>query len=144
MLGWYNFISLILLQLTKWIEEGVFDALDKHYLRAIVFAIYTANDECKDGKLIEAYNYKITYPAKEECEVECISSGGGANGGNGSINFTADSIRNQAVVMIRTLITMCSTLEPLPNDRWINMKLFYYDDITVYNIYKCIFIYIAS
>lgn len=66
----------------------------------------------------------INYNSENECEVKCTNN-------EGTLNFSADTIRNQAVIMIRTLVSMCNTLEPLPNDRYINMKLFYYDDITV-------------
>ena len=34
-------------------------------------------------------------------------------------------------MLLRTLITLCSTLSPLPRERWITMQLYYYDDITV-------------
>ena len=34
-------------------------------------------------------------------------------------------------MLLRTLITLCSTLSPLPHERWITMQLYYYDDITV-------------
>lgn len=34
-------------------------------------------------------------------------------------------------MLLRTLITLCSTLNPLPQERWITMQLYYYDDITV-------------
>ena len=54
--------------------------------------------------------------------------------------FTTDGVKNQAVpfisnphqvILLRTLITLCNTLNPLPQERWITMQLYYYDDITV-------------
>ena len=44
---------------------------------------------------------------------------------------TTDGVKNQAVILLRTLITLCSTLNPLPNERWVTMQLYYYDDVTV-------------
>ena len=41
------------------------------------------------------------------------------------------SISHSQVILLRTLITLCSTLNPLPKQRWITMQLYYYDDITV-------------
>lgn len=35
------------------------------------------------------------------------------------------------MILLRTLITLCSTLSPLPRERWITLQLYYYDDITV-------------
>ena len=41
------------------------------------------------------------------------------------------------VVLLRTLITLCSTLAPLPRERWITLQLYYYDDITVGPAVSC-------
>lgn len=35
------------------------------------------------------------------------------------------------MILLRTLITLCNTLDPLPRDRWITIQLYYYDDVTV-------------
>ena len=39
-------------------------------------------------------------------------------------------VRGQAVGLIRSLITMCSTLKPLPKKRILDITVEYYDDIT--------------
>ena len=92
-------------------------ALEKKYLRTIVFGIYDSGSGPK--KLLECYTFKVSYPSLNEIEVSM----------NGD-RLTPDSIRGQAIMMVRTLVTMCSTLDPLPQDRFLTMKLYYYEDIT--------------
>ncbi|KAK8792003.1 hypothetical protein WA158_005380 [Blastocystis sp. Blastoise] len=120
--------------LTRWLEEGVFEALEKKYLRGMIFAIYDLPIEDENTSLLEAYYYKITYPSDGNVSLEYTSSHSG-NTYNPRENddnniYTTDSIRNQAVIMIRTLISLCSTLDPLPVQRYVTMKLYYYDDVT--------------
>lgn len=43
-------------QLTKWLEEGVFDALEKRYLRGLVFAIYDHPEDKPHSRLLETYS----------------------------------------------------------------------------------------
>jgi hypothetical protein len=60
--------------LTNWLEQGVFDALSKRYLRAVVFAISVPvrEDEDEEGreggpeKVIETYQWKVGYTDEGE------------------------------------------------------------------------------
>ena len=67
--------------LTNWLEQGVFDALSKRYLRAVVFAISVPMEEDEEGeggreggpeKVIETYQWKVGYT--EEGEVTLNAS----------------------------------------------------------------------
>ena len=107
--------------ITRWLEEGVFEALEKKYLRCMMFGIYQL-DSNGDKNLIECYTFKVSYPDSESVQVKM----------NGD-NLTSDNIRNQAIMLVRTLVTMCNTLSPLPGDRYLTMKLYYYEDITPLN-----------
>jgi meiosis-specific protein len=44
--------------------------------------------------------------------------------------FTLPRVRDQAVGMVRTLIRLCETMRPVPDQRVVSLKLFYYDDKT--------------
>ena len=35
------------------------------------------------------------------------------------------------VALVRTLIAMCNTMEPIVGNKWVSLHLFYYDDVTV-------------
>ena len=114
--------------MNNWLEHGVFDALEKHYLKALVFSIFAKFND--PSSLLESYTFKFSYPTD----------------GNVSLNFTAvkkdgqpaptlnfmskEQIQQAWCTMIRTLITLSHTLPPLPNERHIAMRLYYYEDIT--------------
>ncbi|KAK8824386.1 hypothetical protein WA577_006783 [Blastocystis sp. JDR] len=110
-------------QLTRWLEEGVFDALEKRYLRGLVFAIYDHPEDKQKSRLLETYSYAFTYPDTTNITLEVTQN-------NDKSVVTTDGVKNQAVILLRTLITLCSTLNPLPNERWVTMQLYYYDDVT--------------
>ena len=50
--------------LTRWLEEGAFEALQKQYLRALVFNIFlekkdSAENQAKKRVLVESYMYHV-------------------------------------------------------------------------------------
>lgn len=57
--------------LTNWLEKGVFDALEKKYLRCVVFCITVPTEEGID-KVVETYQWQVTY--NEDGEVLLNSS----------------------------------------------------------------------
>ncbi|KNB45828.1 hypothetical protein JH06_5287 [Blastocystis sp. subtype 4] len=122
-------------QLTRWLEEGylspsfILDALEKRYLRGLVFAIYDNPEHKEQSKLLETYSYAFTYPDSTNITLEMTRNNSETN------LLSTDGVKNQAysdiqVILLRTLITLCSTLNPLPRERWITIQLYYYDDIT--------------
>ncbi|URE43336.1 HORMA domain [Musa troglodytarum] len=74
-------------RLIDWMEKGVYDALQKKYLRTLLFCIC----EKTEGSMIE---------------------------------------ESSACKMIRTLVSLMRTLDQMPEERTILMKLLYYDDVT--------------
>ena len=44
--------------------------------------------------------------------------------------FAVNRVRAQAVSLVRGLVTMCSTLKPLPTDRLLDIEVEFYEDIT--------------
>lgn len=123
------------------------DALEKRYLRGLVFAIYDHPEDKSQSRLIETYSCTpsllspkslldaFTYPDTQHIQLEVKQN-------NERSVVSTDGVKNQAVllssvfvptpqvILLRTLITLCSTLSPLPRERWITLQLYYYDDIT--------------
>ena len=115
--------------ISDWLENGVFDALEKHFLRALVFSIFAKFND--PTSLLESYTFKFSYPSENDVSLDVIT-----NNGKEKTNLslvTKDQIQQAWCTMIRTLITLSHTLPPLPNERHLSMKLFYYDDITPEN-----------
>ncbi len=45
-------------------------------------------------------------------------------------SFSLSRVRDQAVQTVRTLMRLAETLKPVPEDHYISIKLFYYDELT--------------
>lgn len=91
----------------------------------MTFAIYSKNKETNEDMLLETYQFHIDYPTNEKIPM-------GLNG----MPMTKDTLKKQAVTFIRSLVEFSSTLEILPDERWLTIKL------TVCIYYLCIYIFI--
>ncbi|XP_021733912.1 meiosis-specific protein ASY1-like [Chenopodium quinoa] len=119
-------------RLIDWMEKGVYDALQNKYLRTLLFSIC----EAIDGPVIEEYAFSFSYPNAQSQEV-CMNfnrTGNKKQGGSFKCNSTDEVTPNQmkssACKMIRTLVQLMRTLDKMPEERTILMKLLYFDDVT--------------
>ncbi|XP_019464926.1 PREDICTED: uncharacterized protein LOC109363209 isoform X1 [Lupinus angustifolius] len=118
-------------RLIDWMEKGVYDALQKKYLKTILFCVC----EAVDGPMIEEYAFSFCYSDSDKQEVSMnINRTGHKTGGtfkcNSTTEITPQQMRSSACKMIRTLVQLMRTLEKMPEERTILMKLLYYDDVT--------------
>ncbi|KAJ8480410.1 hypothetical protein OPV22_024137 [Ensete ventricosum] len=118
-------------RLIDWMEKGVYDALQKKYLKTLLFCIC----EETEGSMIEEYAFSFSYSSLNSDEVSMKVSRNG-NKRNGATfksdvtDVTPDQMRSSACKMIRTLVSLMRTLDQMPEERTILMKLLYYDDVT--------------
>ena len=109
--------------MVDWLR-GVFDAVDKKYLRVLTFGIYRNSSD--PNTLLEMYTFKFSYSDTTEMEIYnddrkiCWAS-------------TASQTKNATLSLLRNLILLTQTLRPLPDDARVTMKLFYYDNVTPQN-----------
>ncbi|XP_020213041.1 meiosis-specific protein ASY1 [Cajanus cajan] len=119
-------------RLIDWMEKGVYDALQKKYLKTLLFCVC----EAVDGPMIEEYAFSFSYSDSENQEVSMnINRTGnkkqrGTFKCNSTTEITPQQMRSSACKMIRTLVQLMRTLEKMPEERTILMKLLYYDDVT--------------
>ncbi|KAM0844254.1 hypothetical protein ACQ4PT_057174 [Festuca glaucescens] len=77
----------------------------------------------------------FSYPSKgEEVSMNLSRTGSKKNNATFKSNaeeVTPDQMRSSACKMIRTLVSLMRTLDQMPDERTILMKLLYYDDVTV-------------
>nr|XP_009776295.1 PREDICTED: HORMA domain-containing protein 1-like isoform X2 [Nicotiana sylvestris] len=107
-------------RLIDWMEKGVYDALQKKYLKTLLFCVC----ETIDGPMIEEYAFSFCYSNSDSQEVSMnINRIGTKKGGT-------YQMRSSACKMVRTLIQLMRTLDKMPEERTILMKLLYYDDVT--------------
>ena len=110
--------------LNEWLENGVFDALQKHYLRAVVFSIFSKFND--PSSLLESYTFKFNYPSDGNIGIDMIT-----DSTNETLKFMSkDQIQKAWCTMIRTLITLSQTLPPLPKNRHIAVRVYYYEEVT--------------
>ncbi|KAA6376868.1 MAG: putative meiotic specific asynaptic protein, partial [Streblomastix strix] len=119
----------------QWLEQGVFEALEKKYLKSLVFGMYF--DPQNESTLIECYKFCISYNQDQHAVLVVRENANAADKGNGKSTksvsnqmMTKDGIKQATIAMIRTLISLAQTLTPIPKTRYLVMKLYYYDEIT--------------
>ncbi|KAH1226897.1 Meiosis-specific protein ASY1 [Glycine max] len=111
---------------------GVYDALQKKYLKTLLFCVC----EAVDGPMLEEYAFSFSYSDSDNQEVSMNinRTGNKKNRGtfkcNSTTEVTPHQMRSSACKMIRTLVQLMRTLEKMPEERTIMMKLLYYDDVT--------------
>ncbi|CAN4075595.1 unnamed protein product [Withania somnifera] len=118
-------------RLIDWMEKGVYDALQKKYLKTLLFCVC----EAIDGPVIEEYAFSFGYPSSNSEEVSMnVNRIGTKKGGtikcNSTTEITPNQMRSSACKMVRTLVQLMRTLDKMPEERTILMKLLYHDDVT--------------
>ncbi|KAB1225816.1 HORMA domain-containing protein 1 [Morella rubra] len=122
-------------RLIDWMEKGtssVYDALQKKYLKTLLFCIC----EAVDGPMIEEYAFSFSYSNSDAGDVSMTlnrtgnKKQGGAFKCSSTTEVTPNQMRSSACKMVRTLVQLMRTLDRTPEERTILMKLLYYDDMT--------------
>nr|XP_056709181.1 HORMA domain-containing protein 1 [Euleptes europaea] len=108
-------------QLVKWML-GCYDALQKRYLRLIVLAVYTNQEDPQT--ITECYQFKFKYTDKGP-EMDFVSKHQGDNS-----NITCADTKKASILLLRKIYVLMQNLGPLPDDVCLTMKLFYYDEVT--------------
>jgi len=106
--------------LAKWLI-GAFDAIEKNYLREMIFFIYL--DEHKPEEVFEKYTFSFRYEdgqaAFQMTKEDQVKK---------PVEMT--NIRETTKILIRNIVATTSTLEPLPKTAFVAIKLSYYDEVT--------------
>ncbi|GIQ86828.1 hypothetical protein KIPB_008755, partial [Kipferlia bialata] len=105
-----------------WMEDGMFDALQRGYLRGVVFGIFLDPDD--ESKLIESYSFKVSHGP--DGDTLGVSLGG--ESAKVPVPSTRDGVKNATVQLMRRLIAITGTLPPLPDPKCLVLKLFYTKD----------------
>ncbi|KAJ0059461.1 hypothetical protein NL108_018436, partial [Boleophthalmus pectinirostris] len=100
-------------KVVKWMM-GCFDALEKQY-------VYTNPDD--PNCIIESYQFKFKYTEKGP-ELNILR--------NNAVRMqvTLEDTKRASVLLIRKLFLLMQNLGSLPNNVYLTMKLYYYDDMT--------------
>uniref|UniRef100_G3PUQ8 Zebrafish testis-expressed 38 n=2 Tax=Gasterosteus aculeatus aculeatus TaxID=481459 RepID=G3PUQ8_GASAC len=107
-------------KVVKWMM-GCFDALEKQYLQIVFIGVYTNPDE--PNCIIESYQFKFKYTEKGP-EMNVLRNN------DVGVQVTLEDTKRASVLLIRKLFLLMQNLDVLPNNVYLSMKLYYYDDIT--------------
>uniref|UniRef100_H3CNB7 Zebrafish testis-expressed 38 n=1 Tax=Tetraodon nigroviridis TaxID=99883 RepID=H3CNB7_TETNG len=107
-------------KIVKWMM-GCFDALEKHYLQIVFIGVYTNPEE--PDHIIESYQFKFKYTEKgPQMDIQ--------RNNDMQMHVTVENTKRASVLLIRKLFLLMQNLHVLPNNVYLTMKLYYYDDIT--------------
>ncbi|XP_028832208.1 zebrafish testis-expressed 38 isoform X2 [Denticeps clupeoides] len=107
-------------KIVKWMM-GSFDALDKSYLQIVFIGVYT--DPKSPNHIIESYQFKFTY-SESGPQMDILRNN------DVGVRVTMEDTKKASVLLIRKLFLLMQNLSVLPGDVLLNMKLYYYDDVT--------------
>jgi hypothetical protein len=103
---------------TQWLEKGVFKALEDQYLDQLTFAIFTTHPVSGEDLLLETYEFNCTYPG-------VTADGKRTKAKVNQQSLDKYALKSQANKFVRSLIEFSSTLDSIPEERWITMELAY-------------------
>ncbi|XP_043555024.1 zebrafish testis-expressed 38 isoform X2 [Chiloscyllium plagiosum] len=104
-------------KVVKWMM-GCFDALEKKFLRTIILGVH--RDPEDPNSIIESYQFKFKYTA-DGPKLDILSK---------NKQVSLQDTKKASILLIRKLFVLMQSLEILPNDVSLTMKLFYYDEVT--------------
>ncbi|XP_041848523.1 zebrafish testis-expressed 38 isoform X2 [Melanotaenia boesemani] len=100
-------------KVVKWMM-GCFDALEKQY-------VYTNPED--PNRIIESYRFSFRYTEKGP-EMDILRNN------DMELQVTPEETKRASVLLIRKLFLLMQNLDSLPNNVYLTMKLYYYDEIT--------------
>ncbi|XP_041848940.1 HORMA domain-containing protein 1-like [Melanotaenia boesemani] len=107
-------------KVVKWMM-GCFDALEKQYLQIIFIGVYTNPED--PNRIIESYQFSFRYTEKGP-EMDILRNN------DMELQVTPEETKRASVLLIRKLFLLMQNLDSLPNNVYLTMKLYYYDEIT--------------
>ncbi|KIM33115.1 hypothetical protein M408DRAFT_325939 [Serendipita vermifera MAFF 305830] len=125
-------------EILDYLEKGAFDALEKQYLRRLIFALYIDKEDPQN--IVEAWNFDFTYHQipGTNMKLPMVSMSDSNAGGRHSSSIpvvqpgtgirapTLGEVKGSIRNMVHNLIAITQTLEDLPKKRFATFKLEYY------------------
>lgn len=99
-----------------WLEKGVFTAIKKRYLRAISLGIFT--DKKNPHDLVESYVFSLSYPTPTSVSLRINEH---------EEAFSLLHSRKMMQQLMRRFIIITQSLDPLPKERYLTMRLLFND-----------------
>ncbi|KAG0028041.1 HORMA domain-containing protein 1 [Podila clonocystis] len=126
--------------LLNWLEHGIFDALSRQYLRQLVVGISLDLGETEktqqggsNDKMVETYTFNFSnQDGHPSVQLEAPSERGSGPGQlrQAPTLQTVAQVQGSVAQILRRLIVYTQTLEALTAEKFVNIRLYYWRDIT--------------
>ncbi|KAG0038890.1 DNA binding protein [Podila clonocystis] len=126
--------------LLNWLEHGIFDALSRQYLRQLVVGISLDLGETEkrqqggsNDKMVETYTFNFSnQDGHPSVQLEAPSERGSGSGQHRQARTlqTVAQVQGSVAQILRRLIVYTQTLEALTAEKFVNIRLYYWTDIT--------------
>ncbi|GAA98305.1 hypothetical protein E5Q_04989 [Mixia osmundae IAM 14324] len=110
-------------RLLDYLEQGVYDALERSFLRSLLFAVFLDPEDQQN--LVECYTFNFSYASPADGPQMSITRTGLTGEGFTFEPETQGNVKKQVQSLIRRLVAMTQSLSELPRRRFITMKLYY-------------------
>ncbi|KAK7205732.1 HORMA domain-containing protein [Myxozyma melibiosi] len=107
--------------LLDWLERGIFDAIERKYLSAAVFAVFC--DPARPQLLQESYTFSIDYRDDEPASLALHHSSGASL----EVGVRPAEVRKNLQQLMRRFILLTQNLPPLPDSRFVSVQLVFND-----------------
>lgn len=107
--------------LLDWLEHGIYDALERKYLSAVVFAVYC--DPAHPDRLHESYTFSVDYRDDAPSSLALLHSSGASL----RVGVSPGDVRKNLQQLMRRFILLTQNLPPLPDSRYVSVQLIFDD-----------------
>ncbi|GFH13653.1 HORMA domain-containing protein, partial [Haematococcus lacustris] len=122
-------------RLIDWVESGVYDAVRRGYIKTLYFGIAT---DPEGVRLLEEYVFNFSYGQGPNGAVTMdVAQHNMRTGAKSHINpaqgqksgtDTVQAVKYQVTRLMRMLVQVCQTLDRVPQERFLFMRLTYHDN----------------
>ncbi|GFH18328.1 HORMA domain-containing protein, partial [Haematococcus lacustris] len=122
-------------RLIDWVESGVYDAVRRGYIKTLYFGIAT---DPEGVRLLEEYVFNFSYGQGANGAVTMdVAQHNMRTGAKSHINpaqgqksgtDTVQAVKYQVTRLMRMLVQVCQTLDRVPQERFLFMRLTYHDN----------------
>eukprot|EP00465_Bigelowiella_longifila_P000471 CAMPEP_0185280598 /NCGR_PEP_ID=MMETSP1359-20130426/66226_1 /TAXON_ID=552665 /ORGANISM="Bigelowiella longifila, Strain CCMP242" /LENGTH=446 /DNA_ID=CAMNT_0027875887 /DNA_START=291 /DNA_END=1631 /DNA_ORIENTATION=- len=96
------------------------------------YYLNNSDPDPKKCELLERYNFEVMYPSETSSGGFSLSTDGNRlqTSMKNSFEFTQKEVVEATILLLRKLLTMGTTMKPLPKERFLCMRLSYKEEIT--------------
>ena len=112
-------------KLVRWLENGVFPALDRGYIDRVLFNIHDADPARAEAVVIESYSFRVSTAGAGESGLRVTATTRATGSRGNATRTTRGEVSKNVRQILKQFIVLTTSLDALPDERWISMQLTY-------------------